>query len=148
MGYAPVPRGIFPPLVQWTDIWDCITQPQWIHTAWRTINYLPPWPSGYRVGHLCYITECCVRPFHQGSLSSNPYKVPFLALLDYASRAHEIVICPSSVVSPSVTQLSLNLMGGFLSNFGCCFPWAIRPKKFWNFEKNFFYFFTNIFRFR
>ncbi len=27
---------------------------------------------------------------------------PFLALLDYVSRAHEIVICPSSVVHPSV----------------------------------------------
>ncbi len=40
----------------------------------------------------------------------------FLALLDYFSRAHEIEICPSSIVvrrppsvGPSVSQLSLNL---------------------------------------
>ncbi len=53
-----------------------------------------------------------------------------LALLDYVSRAHEIAICPSSVVRPSVrpsiSQLpvSLNLMHEFLSNFNCGFPWA------------------------
>ena len=41
----------------------------------------------------------------------------------------------SSVVRPSVTQLSLNLMRLFLYNFGCCFPWAIRPDVcFWIFE--------------
>ena len=56
-----------------------------------------------------------------------------LALLDYVSRAHEIEICPSSAVRPSVSQLSLNLMHGFLSNFGCCFPWAIRSDFFLNF---------------
>ncbi len=50
----------------------------------------------------------------------------FLALLDYVRRAHEIEICPSVIrrpsVRPSVSQLSLNLMHGFLSNFGSCFP--------------------------
>ncbi len=48
----------------------------------------------------------------------------FLARLDYVSRAHDIEICPSSVIvrRPSVSQLSLNRMHGFLSNFGCCFP--------------------------
>ncbi len=74
----------------------------------------------------------------------------FLALLDYVSRAHEIEIRPSSVVRPSVRgpspvrlwhRLSLKLLHGFLSNFGCGFPWAICPEK--NFEL-----FTNIFRFR
>ncbi len=49
----------------------------------------------------------------------------FLALLDYVSRAHEIAICLSSVC-PSVSQLSLNLMHSFISNFSCGFPWAIR----------------------
>ncbi len=50
----------------------------------------------------------------------------FLALLDYVSRAHEIAICPSSVVRPSRTsvrrpsvvrlwhRLSLKLLHGFL----------------------------------
>ncbi len=46
-----------------------------------------------------------------------------------------------SVVRPSsVSQLSLNLMHGFLSYFGCCFPWAIRQGIFLRFEiffKNF-----------
>ncbi len=32
-------------------------------------------------------------------------------------------------------QLSLNLLHGILSNFGCCFPWAIPPDVFWIFEK-------------
>ncbi len=73
----------------------------------------------------------------------------FLALLDYVSRAHEIAICPSSVrrpsVRPSVSQLSLNLMHGFLSNFICGFPWAIRSDIFWIFEKKFFLDFLWIF---
>ncbi len=67
-----------------------------------------------------------------------------VALLD-VSRAHEIEICPSSVVRPSVSQLSLNLMHGFLSNFGCCFPWAIRSDAFWIFEYFFYYYFLRIF---
>ncbi len=63
----------------------------------------------------------------------------FLALLDYVSRAHGIAICPSSVVRRpsvrpsvrlSVSQLSLNLMHGFLSNFSFGFPWAIRSDVF------------------
>ncbi len=45
---------------------------------------------------------------------------------------------------PSVTQLSPNLMRGFLSNFGCCFPWAIRPDFFFNFWKKFFFDFLRI----
>ncbi len=61
----------------------------------------------------------------------------FSAVLDYVGRAHGIAICPSSVVRPSsgsvrpsVSQLSLNLMHGFLSNFTCSFPWAIRSDLF------------------
>ncbi len=68
----------------------------------------------------------------------------FLALLDYVSRAHEIEIRPSSVVRPSPVvrrpssvrlwhRLSLKLLHGFLSNFGCGFPWAICPDVFWFF---------------
>ena len=67
----------------------------------------------------------------------------FLALLDYVSRGHEIEIRPSSVVRPSVRlwhRISLKLLDGFLSDFSCGFPWAICPDFFW--------FFTNIFRFR
>ncbi len=45
-----------------------------------------------------------------------------------------------SVVRPSVSQLSLNLMHGFLSNFSCGFPWAIRSDVFLIFEKKFFFF--------
>ncbi len=53
----------------------------------------------------------------------------FLALLDYVSRAHgmgllSVVRRPS--VRPSVSKLSLNRMHGFLSNYGCGFPWAMR----------------------
>ena len=40
-----------------------------------------------------------------------------------------------SVICLSVSQLSLNLMHGLLSNFGCCFPWAICWNFCWNFEK-------------
>ena len=63
----------------------------------------------------------------------------FLAVLDYVSRAHKTEISPSSVVRPSVAQLSLNLMHGFLSNFGCWFCWAICSGVFAIFE-NFFFF--------
>ena len=76
----------------------------------------------------------------------------FLALLDYVSRAHEIEICPSFVVRrpsvrPSVSQLSLNLMHGFLSNFGCCSLWAIRWDVFWILKKKcfrIFFWFVNM----
>ena len=37
----------------------------------------------------------------------------------------------SVVLRPSVSQLSLKLMNGFLSDFGCCFPWAIPSDVFW-----------------
>ncbi len=36
----------------------------------------------------------------------------------------------SGVRRPSVAQLSLNLTHGFLSNFGCFFPWGIRSGVF------------------
>ncbi len=45
-----------------------------------------------------------------------------------------------SSVRPSVSQLSLNLMHGFLSNFSCSFPWAINSDVFLIFEKTFFFF--------
>ncbi len=48
---------------------------------------------------------------------------------------------------PSVSQLSLFVIRRFLSNFGCCFPWAIRSDFFRIFEKKR-DFFTNIFLFR
>ena len=60
-------------------------------------------------------------------------------------RAHEI-----EIRRPSVRlwhQLSLNLLHGFLSNVGCCFPWAIRAGVFffiiflnWEFVRIFFVF--------
>ncbi len=68
-----------------------------------------------------------------------PYwSCPFLhvALLDYASRAHEIEICLSSVVRPSVSQLSLNLVHRCLLNFSCCFPWSIRSDVLAFWKKN------------
>ncbi len=54
----------------------------------------------------------------------------------------------SVVCRPSVSQSSLNLMHRFLSNFDCCFPWAIRSDifNFWNL--NLYLFFANIFLFR
>ncbi len=43
------------------------------------------------------------------------------------SRAHEIQICPLSVVGPSsVSQLSLNSKRGIISTFICCLLRAIR----------------------
>ncbi len=62
------------------------------------------------------------------------YYLIILALPDYVSRAHEIEIRLSSV-PPSMLQLYLFLMHGFLSSFGCCFPWAIPSDLFWIFEK-------------
>ena len=48
-------------------------------------------------------------------------------------------IGPSSVVHPC-HRLSLNLLHGFLSNFGCCFPWAtLQPHGFF-----FFFFFFEV----
>ena len=46
------------------------------------------------------------------------------------------VVCRPSSVRPSMSQLSLNLLQWFLSNFGCCFSWAIRSEVYWMFEKN------------
>ena len=73
---------------------------------------------------------------------------PFLALLDYVSRAHKIAICPSQVrrpaVRPSVSQLSLNQLHGFLSKLDCSFSCAIRSDVFLNLKKKNI---TNIFRF-
>ena len=57
----------------------------------------------------------------------------FLALLDYVSRAHEVAICPSPVVRPSMSQLSLNFMHGFLSNLSCGFPCIFGKKMFFLF---------------
>ena len=81
----------------------------------------------------------------------------FLPLLDSVSRGHGMggggglvrrpSVCPS--VRPSVAPLSRNLMHGFVSNFGCCFPWEIYSGvTFAAFDNFFFYFFTNIFRCR
>ena len=42
------------------------------------------------------------------------------------------IVCRPSV-RPSVSQLSLNLIHGFFSNFSCGFPWAIRSDFFLNF---------------
>ncbi len=50
-----------------------------------------------------------------------------------------------SVVRPSVVRFSLNLAHGFLSNFGCCVLWAIRPDVFFIFVKKFFFDFLRIF---
>ncbi len=71
----------------------------------------------------------------------------FLTICLALLRAHEIEICPSSVVRPPVSQLSLNIMQEFLSNFSCGLPWAIRSYIF-RFKKKNSLFFTNIFRFR
>ena len=40
---------------------------------------------------------------------------------------------------------SLNLLHGFSSNFGCCFPWAICPDVFWIFEKKVCFYLLRIF---
>ncbi len=49
-------------------------------------------------------------------------------------------------VRPSVSQLFLNLMHGFLSNFSCGFLWAIRSDIIFEFlkKKIFFFFFVNM----
>ncbi len=76
----------------------------------------------------------------------------FLALLDYVSRAHGIKIRPSSVVRrlSSVVRLwhrlSLKLLHGFLSNFGCSFPRSICPDVLF-FEIFFFLIFYEYFSF-
>ncbi len=49
----------------------------------------------------------------------------------------------NSSVCPSLVQLSLNLMYRFLSNFGWCFPWAIRSGVFAIFGKNVFLIFSS-----
>ncbi len=60
--------------------------------------------------------------------------------LDCVSRAHEIEIRPLPFVRPSSVhlwhRLSRNLLHEFLSNFSCCFPWAIyMPEPFLNFRR-------------
>ncbi len=50
-----------------------------------------------------------------------------LILLDYVSKSKVVHL-------PPVWQLSLYLIRGFLSNFICCFPWAI-PSHVWVLEK-------------
>ncbi len=65
----------------------------------------------------------------------------FLALLDYVSRAHEIAICPSSVVRPSVRQSVLQLsLHGFLSNFSCVSPGQYARAFFDFFKRKHFFF--------
>ena len=56
-------------------------------------------------------------------------------------------LCRPSIRPSSVSQLSLNLRHGFLSNFGCCFPWAIRRGNFFIYWKFFFWFFYEYFSF-
>ncbi len=64
-----------------------------------------------------FLKHSCVLglQFKQSVKASGPL---VLALIDYVSRAHEIEICPSSIRRLSMSQLSLNLMHGYLSNFG------------------------------
>ena len=82
------------------------------------------------------------------SRASSPMGLLFLAPRDYVSRAHEIAIVRRPSIRPSVLQLSLNLRHEFLSNFGCCFSWAIRWDFFvWIFEKKFFFHLLQIFFF-
>ena len=72
-----------------------------------------------------------------------------LALLAYVRRAHEIEICPSSIVRPSFFVAIISEPNArSLSNFGCCFPWAIRSDVFLIFFFFYFWNFTNICRFR
>ncbi len=73
----------------------------------------------------------------QGTFTSFLVQPRSLALLDCVSIAHEIEICLSSVhlsvrrlCHKCMSQLSMDLMHLFLSNFGCCFPWAIRRGNF------------------
>ena len=56
-------------------------------------------------------------------------------------------LAPQFIRRPSMTQLSLNLMHGCLSNFGCCFPQANYARTLFEFKKNvfFFLFFLRIF---
>ncbi len=68
--------------------------------------------------------------FHIQKSNNTILREVFLALLDYVSRAHEIAVCLSSVVRPSMSPLSLNLTHGSLQIFGCGFPWSIRSGVF------------------
>ncbi len=73
----------------------------------------------------------------------------------HVRRAQEIEIHLSfvlpSVLHPSVSELSLYLLRGCLSNFSCCFPWAYTLRLFflifWKEKDNIFGFLTNIFSF-
>ena len=92
-------------------------------------------------------------PLYRQTIVSVFQNFELLALLDYVSRAHEIKIHPSSVRADGRTsirpwhQLSKNLLHGFLSHFGSCFPWAICPHVFWIKKKMFFGFFFEYFSF-
>ncbi len=50
------------------------------------------------------------------------------------------IVCRPPICCLSVAQLSQFLMHGFLSNFGCCFPWAICSAVFGTFVNFFFLF--------
>ncbi len=68
---------------------------------------------------------------HGWNLEQNYAGPAFLTLLNcrrtVSVELNEIKICSLSLVHPSsVSQLSLNLFHGFLSNFGCWLHWTIR----------------------
>ena len=50
----------------------------------------------------------------------------FQLCLTMSAELMELKFVRRPSVRPSVSQLSLNLMHQFLSNFGCCFTWAMR----------------------
>ncbi len=58
----------------------------------------------------------------------------------------ELIIWDSVRRQSSVSQLSQNLLGRFLSNFSCCLPWAM-PRKFFSLKKNAFSKFSRCFLF-
>ena len=83
-----------------------------------------------------------IRPVYRDNLLILCYRL-FLALLDYVKFIHR----PSSA-RPYVSQLSLNLMHGFLSNSGCYFPRSHMLERFLNcWRKKKFVFFNFLFLF-
>ncbi len=70
------------------------------------------------------------------------YTCSFVALLDYVSRTEAIKIRPTSTIRlSSVSQLSLNLRHGFVSNFSFYFPWGISLRILGIFEKKYLFHF-------
>ncbi len=89
--------------------------------------------SEIRFSQRCFFYAFSTKTFCRCSLWQSTQKLLFSSAWPCQQRSCMVwgfVRRLSSVRPSSVSQLSQNLLGGILSNFSCCLPWAIRPDVF------------------